>query len=290
MTREDFLQNLEDWLQQKGVYILLVILGVVVIRIIARIVINRAVKKAVKLDKTITGYEEEEREKTVSTIIISSFTVTLWLIAALLILTRLGLELGPLLAGASALGFLIGFGAQDLVKDALAGFYIILENQYNVGDVVEIGGVSGTVQKITVRSTVLRDLDGFVHHVANGKAGVATNKTAEFSRVNINLSVDYNSDIDKVEKVINQVGSDMIKDAHYKPYMEEAPTFRRISEFTDNAMIIKVVGKTLPGKQWKIAGEFRKRVKIAFDKNGIEIPYPHMVMKTVTEKKKTKKT
>ncbi|MDQ3158924.1 MAG: mechanosensitive ion channel family protein [bacterium] len=277
MLREEFLQNLEDWLLDKGIYILLVILGVVLLRMVLRYVISRVVKTAVKADKSITAFEEEEREQTVIAIINSLLTIILWSLAVLLIVFRLGVDFAPLIVGASALGLIIGFGAQDLVKDALAGFYIIVENQYNVGDIVEIGGVSGTVQKISIRSTVLRDLDGYVHHVANGKTGVATNKTSEFSRVNINLGVDYNTDIDKVEKVINKVGSELALDKNFADAIEEAPTFRRVSEFTDSAMILKIVGKTLPGKQWKVAGEFRKRIKIAFDKNGIEIPYPRVI-------------
>ena len=195
----------------------------------------------------------------------------------MLILSELGVDIGPLLAGAGIAGVALGFGAQSMVEDYLSGMFIILENQFRVGDVVRINNedrISGVVEHITVRQTVLRDLDGMVHHIPNGEIKVATNMTMEYSSINLDVGVGYDTDIDKLEKLVNEVGIELLKDTDWKDKIIEAPKFERVDEFGDSAIIIKILGTTQPMEQWKVTGELRRRLKKAFDKNNIEIPFP----------------
>ena len=146
--------------------------------------------------------------------------------------------------------------------------------------------VSGVVEQVTLRETVLRDLDGMVHHVPNGEIKISTNMTLEFSGINLDVGVGYDTDIEKLEKVINKVGEDLSKDENWKNDIIEPPKFLRISDFGDSAIMIKIVAKTEAMKQWKVTGELRKRLKIAFDKNNIEIPFPQRVIHQAPKPKK----
>jgi small conductance mechanosensitive channel len=187
-------------------------------------------------------------------------------------------EIGPLLAGAGVAGFALGFGAQNLIKDFIAGIFIVLENQYRVGDIIKVKGVGGRVIKLTTRITVLRDLDGNVHYIPNGSIEQATNLTMEYAKINMDISVSYESDLDKVKDVVNDVGLELSKDEEWKDYITDAPYFARVSALGDSAVIIKIFGKVLPAKQWAVEGELRKRLKMAFDKNNIRIPYPQLTI------------
>jgi len=173
-------------------------------------------------------------------------------------------------------GIAIGFGAQSLVKDIIAGVFVLLENQYRVGDVVRIAGVDGLVEAINLRRTVLRDMDGVVHVVPNGEVRVASNLTKEWSRVNLNISVGYGEDLDRVMAVIDRVGLELAQDPQWRDAILTPPRSLRVDKFGDSGIEIKVLGDTRPLKQWDVMGELRKRLKRAFDQEGIEIPWPHM--------------
>ena len=172
----------------------------------------------------------------------------------------------------------VGFGAQYVIRDFFTGLFIILENQYRVGDVVKIGEITGTVESINLRMSVLRDIDGTVHHIPNGEIKIASNLSKEFARVNLKIGVAYDSDIEKVIKLVNQVGQELAKDPEWKNKILQAPEFIRIDNFADSAIIIKILGETKPLEQWEVLGELRKRLKIAFDKQGVEIPFPQVVV------------
>lgn len=167
-----------------------------------------------------------------------------------------------------------------MVKDYLAGFFIIAENQYRVGDVLQVNrDVAGTVEHVSLRVTVLRDLEGMVHHIPNGNIEIATNMTMDYAQVDLNVGVGYESDIDHVEKVINAVGREMASDDKWKEVILEAPSMSRVEAFADSAITIKILCKTAPIHQWEIKGELLRRLKKAFDKEGIEIPFPQRVMR-----------
>ena len=271
-------ESVVDWLGSSGLKILFIILVVYMVRRFGNIIIERGIKRTIKADNYATPVDEKKREETLISISTAVARIVLWVVAGMLIVQEFGIDIGPLVAGASVIGVALGFGAQSLVKDFVSGLFIILENQYRVGDVVTIAGVDGTVQAISVRETILRDLDGNIHHVPNGSINVATNKTMDFSRINLNIGVSYDTKIDKVEKVIDEVGVDLMGDDDWKEKIIEAPRFVRVNNFGANEIELKILGKVKPGSQWSVAGEFRRRIKIAFDKNKIEIPFPQQVV------------
>lgn len=242
------------------------------------IVIRKTVIKSVKASSHSTVAEEKKREETVIQIISGALNIIVWPIAFIIIVGQLGVDIGPLIAGAGIIGVALGFGAQSLVKDVIAGLFIIAENQYGVGDVVDLGGTAGLVEHISLRSTVLRDLDGTVHHVPNGTIDRASNLSSEHSGINLNVGVAYDSDLDHVIEVVNKVCVALAKDPDWESIIIETPSFLRVDNFGDNSVDIKITGTVKPLKQWDVTGELRKRLKIAFDKEGIEIPFPQRVI------------
>ncbi len=195
-----------------------------------------------------------------------------------MVIQEVGISIGPLLAGAGIIGLAVGFGGQYLIRDIISGFFIILENQYRIGDIISIDNTSGQVEDISLRMTTLRDLDGTVHHIPHGEIKKVSNLTKYFSRVNLNIGIGYKSNLDHVITVINKIGCDLYEDPNWKPFIIKAPSFLRVGDFGDSAIIVKILGETIPLKQWDVAGELRKRIKIAFDEEGIEIPFPQRVI------------
>lgn len=259
--------------------IIVILLAAFLVRKFAMLGISKIVRRTIHRHNFKSVRAEKQREETVIGIIGAAVRVGVWLIAGLLLLGQIGLDIGPLLAGAGVIGVALGFGAQSLVKDFLAGIFIILENQYRVDDVVQINhSLAGVVEDISLRKTVLRDLDGRVHHIPNGNIETATNMTMEYANVNLDIGVSYSSDLEKVEKVINETGQALAADPEWADRIIEAPRFLRVDNFADSAIIIKILGKTQPIKQWEVTGELRKRLKIAFDNAGIEIPFPQRVI------------
>lgn len=248
--------------------------------------IGRAVERTVRPDQFKSKRDEKAREDTLKSILSTTATVFIWVVAVMVVLGQFNVNLGPLIASAGIAGLAIGFGAQSLVKDVVTGTFILLENQYRVGDVVELNQtVSGSVEKFTLRETVLRDLDGMLHHIPNGEITLATNMTMDFANINLNVGVSYDADLEKVEKIINQVGQELAEDEAWKDDIQEAPAFLRVDNLGDSSVIVKILGKTEPERQWAVTGELRKRIKIAFDKNNIEIPFPQRVIREVKAKK-----
>ncbi|HUW44266.1 MAG TPA: mechanosensitive ion channel domain-containing protein, partial [Dehalococcoidia bacterium] len=162
-----------------------------------------------------------------------------------------------------------------LIRDLIAGMFIIMENQYRVGDVARVADVAGLVEEVTLRKTVLRDLDGIVHHVPNGEIRVASNFTRHFARVNLNVSVAYGTDLDHAISVINRVGKELAEDAKWRKVIKSPPQALRVDNLGDSGIDIKILGDVKPMEQWAVMGELRLRLKKAFDAEGIEIPWPH---------------
>lgn len=200
------------------------------------------------------------------------------IVAVLMILDLFGIDIGPAVAGLGIAGIAVGFGAQTLVRDWLAGIFIVLENQYSAGDVVKIAGVEGTVEDFSLRRTTLRDLDGTVHSVPNGHITVASNLTRLWARVNLDISVAYDTDIDRATEIIDRVGDDLLADSEWGPRLLEAPRVVRVSSLAASSVTLKILGQVRAAEQWAVSGQLRKRILAAFGSNGIEIPYPHQVM------------
>lgn len=267
-----------QWLSTTGTKVLLVLAGAWLIDKFLQSLVAGIVKGSIDRERYASEREERLREKTLVSIVTAVSRIAVAGLALLIVVSELGVEVGPLLAGAGVVGFAVGFGAQNLIKDFIAGIFIVMENQYRVGDIIKVKGVGGKVVKLTTRITVLRDLDGNVHYIPNGSIDQATNLTMEYAKINLNLSVSYDADLDKVKQVVNQVGLELSKDEEWKDFITDAPYFARVNDLADSAVIIKIFGKVLPAKQWSVEGELRRRLKLAFDKHKIKIPYPQITV------------
>jgi small conductance mechanosensitive channel len=266
-----------DWLNLHGIKIVItVILGVVLYLLIVFIaprLLHHAIKGRMK-DKL--DIEIRKRSKTLSRVLISTFGIIIGLVVLFTILAEVGINIGPALASLGVAGIAIGFGAQSLVKDIINGLFILIENQYGIGDVIKVAGVTGLVEEINLRQTILRDFSGVVHHIPNGEVTIASNLTKEYSRVNMNITVGYGEDLDRVIEVINGVCSTLIEDIEWKDKILKAPQAIRVESLGDSGIDIKVIGDTVPKAQWDVMGELRKRIKREFDLQNIEIPWPHL--------------
>ena len=276
---ESTVDKIEDWALDHG----LTIGGIAIFVIIAIVAINIIVPRLVRVTTRtqLAGKPQEEIEKRAETLthVFTRTGATLLIVLGFFTaLPELGVNIGPLLAGLGIAGIAVGFGAQSLVKDVISGMFILIDNQYSKGDVVEVAGKTGVVEDIGLRRTVLRDLDGIVHYVPNGEIVVSSNMTQEYSRVNLNVSVSYAEDLDRVMQVINEVGEELAADEDWKAVIISPPRSLRVDSFGDSGIDIKIIGDVQPIRQWEVMGELRRRLKRRFDEEGIEIPFPHRVM------------
>ncbi len=216
-----------------------------------------------------------KRAATLQRVFMGFGRVVIVLLVILLVLSELDVSIGPILAGFGVAGIAVGFGAQYLIRDLIAGIFILMENQYRVGDVARVADIAGLVEEVNLRKTVLRDLDGIVHHVPNGEIKIASNFTRHFSRVNLNISVAYGTDLDHAIGVINRVGEELAADASWSGRINTPPKVLRVDKLGDSGIELKVLGDVKPIEQWNVMGELRYRIKKAFDAEGIEIPWPH---------------
>ena len=219
--------------------------------------------------------ESQKRVDTLVNLLRQAALLAVMITALLMILKQVGVEVGPVIASAGILGLAVGFGAQNLVKDVISGFFIILENQIRVGDVALINGTGGLVEQIKFRTTVLRDLGGVVHVFPNGSIDSISNMTLGWSAYVFDIGVAYKEDTDRVTSVMREVGRGMKEDETFGPFMLEEPEIFGVDNFDDSAVVIKGRIRTKPIKQWEVGREFLRRVKQAFDEQDIEIPFPH---------------
>lgn len=234
---------------------------------------NRLIIKSVEEGEPPS--ESQKRIETIVRLIRQGVFLALWLTFGLVILKEFGVEVAPILASAGVVGLAVGFGAQNLVRDVIAGFFIILENQIRVGDVAIVNGTGGLVEQINFRTTVLRDLAGMVHIFPNGNISTLSNLTTEWSAYVFDIGVAYKEDTDQVIEIIREVGRTLREDITFgRSILEDVDIFG-VDKFADSAVIIKGRIKTKPIKQWEVGREFLRRIKYAFDKNNIEIPFPH---------------
>ncbi len=275
---ENFIDSIIPWLLNHGIRIVFIaVFAYILIRILNKF-IERAVRLAVVADSQISPDSEKKREETLIHIFKFTIKVVIWIIAGLMILEEFGVQIAPILAAAGIVGIAFGFGGQYLIKDIISGLFIILENQYRIGDIVAFDKVSGLVENITLRKTTLRDMDGTVHHIPHGEVKTVSNYSKDFSRINLNVSIAYNSDLEKVIRLVNRVGQELFNDDNFKEMLVTPPQFLRVDNLEDSSVVIKIVADTKPLKQWELTGELRKRLLIAFNKEGIEIPFPQRVV------------
>jgi len=264
------------WLSDHGIPILIIVVVGAVLWFALNKFLPPIVRRFVARTKDKESKEGmEKRTNTLVAIFKGIVRVFIVIIGIMMILPELGVDIVPLVAGFGIAGVAIGFGAQYLIRDLIAGIFIILENQYRVGDVVRVADIGGLVEDVTLRKTVLRDLDGIVHHVPNGEIRTASNFTRHFARVNLNVSVAYDTDLDHAISVINRVGKELAEDAKWRKVIKSPPQVLRVDNLGDSGIDIKILGDVKPIEQWAVMGELRLRIKKAFDAEGIEIPWPH---------------
>jgi small conductance mechanosensitive channel len=265
-----------DWFIAHGIRILVIILIAVALYFLLRHFVPFLVKRAVQ--ERMKGQPDKDIKKrvnTLSSVFIDTGIVVIVIIAIITILPEFGVNIAGMLAGLGIVGIAVGFGAQTLIRDLLAGMFILLEDQYRVGDVVNVAGIAGGVEEVGLRRTILRDLDGIVHSIPNSEIKVASNFTRGYSRVNLNISVAYGENLDHVIEVINAVCDEMAKEPKWKADFVTTPKVLRVDNLGDSGIDIKILGDTKPSRQWDVMGELRLRLKKTFDREGIEIPWPH---------------
>ena len=279
---KETIMNLVDlvspWILSHGINIILIAVGTYFLNRFLSHAIEKIVRTAVVSDKYLSKEAEEKREDTLIRIFTWSSRIIILFIVTLMILQEFGIPIGPILAGAGIIGIAVGFGGQYFIKDIISGFFFILENQYRVGDVVNFDGTGGLVEDISLRMTTLRDLDGTVYHIPHGEIKKVANLSKDFARINLNIGIAYAANLDHVIKIVNKVGDELSQDPQWKEFIIKPPQFLRVDDFADSSIVIKILGETQPLKQWEVTGELRKRIKIAFDNEGIEIPFPQRVV------------
>jgi moderate conductance mechanosensitive channel len=261
-----------DWLITHGLKIVVIVAVIAVIFVVLRMAVPPVIDATVR--RQMTGRHAEETTKRSATLVnafLRTAEIALVLIALLMVLPELSVNIGALLAGVGIAGIAIGFGAQALVRDCITGLLILIENQFGIGDIVTVAGVTGRVEDVNLRRTVLRDLDGVVHSVPNSEIRVASNYTRDWSGVNMSVTVAYDADLDKAAAVIDAVGRELAADKAYKSLITQAPHVERVDAFKDSGISLKVLGVTKPMRQWEVMGELRRRLKKAFDAEKIEL-------------------
>jgi small-conductance mechanosensitive channel len=260
-----------------GLRTLFIVIGSLVAYRLVKFGVHR-MEKAVEDDDPTTRSEAEKRAETLGRIIRQVSFVMISLVAGMLIMKEMGFEIGPVIAGAGIAGIAVGFGAQNLVRDIITGFFLLLENQIRVGDVVEIAGKSGLVESVNLRTTVLRDLEGSVHIIPNGTVEAVTNRTREWSRMVLDVGVAYKENVDRVMEVLAEIGEGMQQDPAWSQKITEPLNILGVDSLGDSAVKIRVTFKVVPLQQWAVGREFRRRIKNRFDELGIEIPFPHVTL------------
>lgn len=269
-----------SWFLAHGIRILIIAVPAYISYRIIRVVLPRLIGRVI----TVRGKGRQRKERitkrsqTLSTVLTTIIGIIIATVASFMILSEIGINITPLLAGAGIAGIAIGLGAQSTIRDVIAGFFIIIEDQYDAGDVVKVNNqIAGLVEELNLRRTTLRDLDGMLHVIPNGEIRMASNLTKAWSRIHLNISVAYKEDLDRVMAVIRRVWQETAEHPVWGPsFISKTPWLLRVDEFGDSGITIKVVGETEPGKHWDAMGELRRRIKRAFDEEGIEIPWPHV--------------
>lgn len=269
-------ETIQRWALKEGAGILVILLVGVGLWFALEKFLPTIVSRAVAKTKGESKEGIEKRRHTLLSVFMGLGKVVIVIAVLFLILSELNIPIGPVLAGFGIAGIAVGFGAQYLIRDLIAGTLIVLENQYRVGDVAKVADITGIVEEINLRKTVLRDLDGIVHHIPNGEIRVASNYTKLFARVNLDVSVAYDTDLDHAISVMNRVGQELAEDENWSNLIKKAPQVLRVNNLGDSGIDIKLLGDVKPLQQWAVTGELRKRIKKAFDVEGIEIPWPHM--------------
>ena len=270
-----FLTTAGDWFAGHGSKIAGIVLVALIVDLLLQRLVPRAVHLALERGMTGKGWEAaRQRADTLSHVFTRTGRTFVVLLAFFTILPEFDINIGPLLAGLGITGLAIALGAQALVRDAITGIFILIENQYGNGDVVRIADVTGTVEGVTLRRTILRDEDGVVHSIPNGTISVVSNYTRDFAQVNVQVRVAYGEDLSRVAQVIDRVGRELAADERFREEIMEPPRSGRIEAWGDQGVALTVTARTRPAARWDIAGELRRRLADAFLAEGVRVPFP----------------
>lgn len=253
-----------------------VLLGAI---LLVRLMRRAVVRLQSKVSETTTPMRSLQRTQTLANVASSAGMVLIWFFAVIYVLSELNFNLAPLLAGVGVIGLAVGFGAQNLVRDVVTGFFILFEDQYGVGDIIEINQVAaGKVEHLTLRVTGMRGLDGTLHYIANGEIKVVSNRSKDWARALVDVGVAYKEDPVKVRTVLESVAAAAKIDPELGRDLYDLPEILGVELLGEYEVVWRMIADTKPGKQWQVARDLRERVKVAFDEAEIEIPFPHRVM------------
>ncbi|MFC2033443.1 mechanosensitive ion channel family protein [Chloroflexota bacterium] len=256
----------------------IILIVAIILTFLSRLLIPKIINKRIPKIREEPLDQLAVRSKTLYRIVVQVVSVVIWLFAVVMILSQLGIDIGPLLAGLGVAALALGFAAQNIVRDYLHGFFILMEDWYRIGEVAVIQGTGGLVEQITLRRTVLRDAYGTLHIFPNSRVEQASNMTRDWSRINLDVSVAYKENLDRVIQVINEVGAGLKEDTTWGVDLLTTPAVTRVNNLGDHGVEIKIMADTKPIRQWALTGELRKRLKERFDEEGIEIPWPHTMV------------
>ena len=272
------LEKLQGWVLVELPVLVGLIVGLLIVLRIAKYAIKRLKKTLLKhaeKNEKVDTLEAEKRINTLMGIVWGVVKIILIATIAMMILQKFGVNVAPILASAGIIGLAVGFGAQELVRDVISGFFILLENQVRTGDIVTINGTGGLVEDIQLRTITLRDLSGVVHIFQNGKIDSLSNKTKVWSAAVFEIGVAYKENVQQVMDIMKTTGDQLKLDPEFKDKIIEPIEILGLDQFADSALVIKARIKTKPSMQWMVMRAYNKRIKMAFDNENIEIPFPH---------------
>lgn len=258
-----------------AIKVVAILVGTCLLQWVLRKLVPRVMTASIPKIREETPDQLALRSKSLSEVIVRSGSVILWVLAILMMVSVLGVNIAPILASLGVASIAVGFAAQYIIRDYLNGFLIAFEDWYRVGEVVNIAGIGGLVVGMSLRRTTLRDLNGTMHVIPNSKVEIGSNLTRDWARINLDVTVAYKEDLDRVIKVSNEVCEELKDDPQWGQDLLTTPKVLRVNDLGDHGVQLKILGDTKPIKQWGLMGELRKRLKTRYDREGIEIPWPH---------------
>jgi len=262
----------------RALQVVLILVVVLIILFVAKRGIRKIVSSRIQIPREESPEELEKRTKTLSGVLNGVVSVIAWIIALVMILSEFGVDTTPLIASIGVASLALGFAAQNIIRDYLYGFFIVMEDWYRIGEVVTVAGITGGVVGMNLRRTTLRDVNGNMHVIPNSNIVLATNLAREWSRINYNIGVAYKENVNEVWRLLDEICQEFKNDSEWGAQMLTTPEVVRVDSLGDSAVELKIMGDTKPGQQWALTGELRKRIKNRFDQENIEIPWPHSMI------------
>jgi small conductance mechanosensitive channel len=279
---DNFNEQARIWFQEHGLTVFLIVVVAVGAYYLLG-VSTKAISRRIQALDDVEDSELDRRTKTIFRVIHSTGVVVIVGTAIMMILTEVGVAITPVLASVGFVGLAFGLGAQTLVKDMIAGLFILIEDQYTVGDVAEIGGITGTVEHMTLRATELRDLYGTVHIIPNGEIRIVANKSRDWSRAIVDVNVSYEEDVDTAVQTLQEIGEAMAQDETMAPLLQEPATVTGVEGLEDWAIRLRIMVKTLPNAQWEVQRYLRRQIRLTFTERGLALAFLRQELKILNE-------